>query len=64
MPHQPTVTDIRTNNIVTGLNLVTTLVDELHDALGTSCLQAVSQTALSMVTAIQVRDFVGSVQLI
>jgi hypothetical protein len=55
MPHLPTVTEIRANNITTCLKLATTLFNELHDALGTSSLQAISQVARLLITALQVR---------
>ncbi|KAJ7897533.1 hypothetical protein B0H14DRAFT_2557537 [Mycena olivaceomarginata] len=53
MAPQRTITELRINNIISGLNLAITLVDELHDALGTTSLQAIAQTTLSLVTALQ-----------
>jgi hypothetical protein len=55
MAPQRTITELRINNIISGLNLALTLVDELHDTLGTTSLQAIAQTTLSLVTALQVR---------
>ena len=60
MPHQPTITEIRTSNIVTGLRLAITVLEELNDALGTSSLQAISQRTVSLITAIQVRKSLPS----
>ena len=60
MPHQPSVTEIRASNIVTGLRLATTLVEELNDALGTSSFQAILHTTLSLIAALQVRNQVVS----
>ena len=51
MPHPPTVTEIRTNNIVTALRLASKLVDELNDALGTSSLQAIHNPVIGCCTA-------------
>ena len=56
MPDQHSVTEIRASNIVAGLRLATTLVEELNDALGTSSLQAILHTTLSLVVALQVRN--------
>ncbi|KAJ7512271.1 hypothetical protein B0H11DRAFT_2346256 [Mycena galericulata] len=53
MPHQPTVTETRINNIISGLKPAVTLLNEIHDAFGTPFVQAISNTTLSLITTIQ-----------
>ncbi|KAJ7474960.1 hypothetical protein FB451DRAFT_1465264 [Mycena latifolia] len=53
MPPQPTVADIRLNNIITCLAPVVTLLNELSDAFGTPFVPAISNTTLSLMTAVQ-----------
>ncbi|KAJ7333965.1 P-loop containing nucleoside triphosphate hydrolase protein [Mycena albidolilacea] len=49
MPHQPTVTEIRLNNTVASFRLVTTILNELNNALGdSSILRVISNTTLSL----------------
>ncbi|KAJ7472960.1 hypothetical protein B0H11DRAFT_2195851 [Mycena galericulata] len=53
MPHQPTITETRINNIIIGLKPAVTLLNEIHDAFGTPFVQAISNTTLSLITIIQ-----------
>ncbi|KAJ7452318.1 hypothetical protein FB451DRAFT_1374162 [Mycena latifolia] len=53
MSPQPTVTDIRLNNTITCLAPVITLLNELSDAFGTPFVPAISNTTLSLITAVQ-----------
>ncbi|KAJ7493536.1 hypothetical protein FB451DRAFT_1077291, partial [Mycena latifolia] len=53
MPRQPTVTEIRLNSIVDSLTPVLPLLNELNDAFGTPFVQAISNTTLSLITAVQ-----------
>ncbi|KAF7358550.1 hypothetical protein MVEN_00906300 [Mycena venus] len=45
--------EARANNITASLKLATTLMEDLQDALGTTSLQAISQTTKSLVTVLQ-----------
>jgi hypothetical protein len=60
MPHQSEIADIRINNIVTGVRLATTLFKELDNLFWTSSLQAISQTSLSLITLLEVRNLIPS----
>jgi hypothetical protein len=60
MPHQSEIADIRINNIVTGVRLATTLFKELDNLFWTSSLQAISQTSLSLITLLEVRNPIPS----
>ncbi|KAJ7142604.1 hypothetical protein C8R44DRAFT_725941 [Mycena epipterygia] len=53
MPTQPTVTDSRLNNILACLNPTIPLLNEVNDAFGTPFIKAISNTTLSLVTAVQ-----------
>ncbi|KAJ7451885.1 hypothetical protein FB451DRAFT_1409498 [Mycena latifolia] len=53
MSPQPTVTDIHLNNTITCLAPVVTLLNELSDAFGTPFVPAISNTTLSLITAVQ-----------
>ncbi|KAJ7142594.1 hypothetical protein C8R44DRAFT_725932 [Mycena epipterygia] len=53
MPTQRTVTDSRLNNILVCLTSTITLLNEVNDAFGTSFIKAISNTTLSLVTAVQ-----------
>ncbi|KAJ7482429.1 hypothetical protein FB451DRAFT_1441679 [Mycena latifolia] len=53
MSPQLTVTDIRLNNTITCLAPVITLLNELSDAFGTPFVPAISNTTLSLITAVQ-----------
>ncbi|KAJ7452000.1 hypothetical protein FB451DRAFT_1524634 [Mycena latifolia] len=53
MSPQPTVTDIRLNNTITCLAPVIALLNELSDAFGTPFVPAISNTTLSLITAVQ-----------
>ncbi|KAJ7832787.1 P-loop containing nucleoside triphosphate hydrolase protein, partial [Mycena olivaceomarginata] len=53
MPYQPTVIEIRIVNIIGCLESAITLLDELNKAFRTPFLQAISNTTLSLITAVQ-----------
>ncbi|KAJ7439091.1 hypothetical protein FB451DRAFT_1447390 [Mycena latifolia] len=53
MPREPTVTDIRVNNIVACLNPAVPLLKEISDAFGTPFIPAIASTTLSLITAVQ-----------
>ncbi|KAJ7089102.1 hypothetical protein C8R44DRAFT_958249 [Mycena epipterygia] len=53
MPHPPTATEIRLNGIVTTLSAIVPLLDKLSGAFGTSFIQAISSTTVSVMTAVQ-----------
>ncbi|KAJ7432925.1 hypothetical protein FB451DRAFT_1196692 [Mycena latifolia] len=53
MPQQPTITEIRLNNIITCLTSAIPLLNELHDGFGTPFVQAISNTTLSLITGLQ-----------
>ncbi|KAJ7435502.1 hypothetical protein FB451DRAFT_1379364 [Mycena latifolia] len=53
MPRQPTITEIRLDNIVACLTPVVALLNELNDACGPSFVQAISNTTLSLITGVQ-----------
>ncbi|KAJ7433054.1 hypothetical protein FB451DRAFT_1420083 [Mycena latifolia] len=53
MAHQPTVAEIRLNNIITCLAPVIRLLNELRDAFGTPFILAISNTTLSLITIVQ-----------
>ncbi|KAJ7142606.1 hypothetical protein C8R44DRAFT_725944 [Mycena epipterygia] len=53
MPSQPTVTEIRLNNILACLTPTITLLNEVNDAFGTPFIKAILNTTLSLVTAVQ-----------
>ncbi|KAJ7451914.1 hypothetical protein FB451DRAFT_1524463 [Mycena latifolia] len=56
MPPQPTVAEIRLNNTLTCLAPVITLLTELSDAFGTPFVPAISNTTLSLMTAVQLAN--------
>ncbi|KAJ7452600.1 hypothetical protein FB451DRAFT_1100740 [Mycena latifolia] len=53
MPHQPTVTEIRMNNIVTCLTSVIPLLKELNHAFGPPFVQAIVNTTASLIPGVQ-----------
>ncbi|KAJ7473299.1 hypothetical protein FB451DRAFT_1174950 [Mycena latifolia] len=53
MPHEPSVTDIQLSSIIACLNVVLPLLNELHDGCGTPFLQAISNTGLGLISAVQ-----------
>ncbi|KAJ7462864.1 hypothetical protein FB451DRAFT_1494898 [Mycena latifolia] len=53
MSPQPTATNIRLNNTISCLAPVITLLNELSDAFGTPFVPAISNTTLSLITAVQ-----------
>ncbi|KAJ7452573.1 hypothetical protein FB451DRAFT_1185678 [Mycena latifolia] len=50
MPHQPTVTEIRMNNIVTCLTTVIPLLEQLYNAFCPPFVEAIVNTTLSLIT--------------
>jgi glutamate racemase len=54
MAPQPTLTEIRLNNIITCLTLAITTLDELQDVFGTPFLGVISSAAVSLITALEV----------
>ncbi|KAJ7447005.1 hypothetical protein FB451DRAFT_1536756 [Mycena latifolia] len=56
MSRQPTVIEIRLNNTITCLAPVITLLNELSDAFGTPFVPAISNTTLSLITAVQLTN--------
>ncbi|KAJ7469544.1 P-loop containing nucleoside triphosphate hydrolase protein, partial [Mycena latifolia] len=53
MPRKPAISDIQLNSIVTCLNTVLPLLNDLHDGLGTPFVQAISNTTLDLLSAVQ-----------
>ncbi|KAJ7134000.1 hypothetical protein C8R43DRAFT_1110272 [Mycena crocata] len=53
MPREPTVFDIRSNNIITCSKLAVSLLNDIHDAYGTPFVQAIANTTLSILDTIQ-----------
>ncbi|KAJ7455843.1 hypothetical protein FB451DRAFT_1184133 [Mycena latifolia] len=53
MSPQPTVTEIRLNNIITCFSPVITLLNELSDVFGTPFVPAISNTTLSLIAVVQ-----------
>ncbi|KAJ7493538.1 hypothetical protein FB451DRAFT_1490684 [Mycena latifolia] len=53
MPRQPAITEIRLTNIIACLTPAISLLNELHDTLGTPFVLAISNTTLSLITAVQ-----------
>ncbi|KAJ7442868.1 hypothetical protein FB451DRAFT_1190385 [Mycena latifolia] len=53
MPHQPTISDIHLNSVVACLNTVLPLLNDLHDGFGTPFMQAISNTTLNLLSAVQ-----------
>jgi hypothetical protein len=56
MPRHNIVTEARLNTITVYLTPALALLDELNDAFGSSFVQPISKTALSLITAVQVRN--------
>jgi hypothetical protein len=54
MPRQPTFTEIRLNNFAASLATALTLLNELNDAFGPPFIQPISNTILSLITAVKV----------
>ncbi|KAF7354556.1 hypothetical protein MSAN_01368700 [Mycena sanguinolenta] len=48
-----TVTEILVNNIVVSVNAVVPLLEELHDGFGPPFIQAILNTAISLIHALQ-----------
>ncbi|KAJ7797980.1 hypothetical protein B0H14DRAFT_3546462 [Mycena olivaceomarginata] len=53
MPRQPTLTEIRLNNITACLTPAVTLLSELNDAFGPTFIQPISNTVLSLMSMVQ-----------
>ncbi|KAJ7440871.1 hypothetical protein FB451DRAFT_1442779 [Mycena latifolia] len=53
MSRQPSVTEIRLNNIISCLTPTLALLDELGDTFGTPFVPAISNTTLSLISALQ-----------
>ncbi|KAF8147100.1 hypothetical protein K438DRAFT_1989954 [Mycena galopus ATCC 62051] len=53
MPRQPTVTEIRLNNITAHLIQALALLNELNDAFGPPFVHPISNTIASLITAVQ-----------
>jgi branched-subunit amino acid permease len=58
MFHQPTVPEVRLNNIGACLTTAITLLSELSDTFGTPFVPAISNTAFSLITVIQVSKLI------
>ncbi|KAJ7443271.1 hypothetical protein FB451DRAFT_1190177 [Mycena latifolia] len=56
MPHKPTISDIQLNSIITCVNAVLPLLNDLHDGLGTPFMHAISNTTLNLLPAVQVTE--------
>ncbi|KAJ7240639.1 hypothetical protein B0H12DRAFT_1074717 [Mycena haematopus] len=52
MPRQPTVSEIRLNDAITCLRPVISLLNDLHDALGTPFVPIISSITLSLINAV------------
>ncbi|KAJ7469548.1 hypothetical protein FB451DRAFT_1476386 [Mycena latifolia] len=53
MPREPTITDIHLSSVVACLNTVLPLLDNLHDGFGTPFMQAISNTTIELLSAVQ-----------
>ncbi|KAJ7443263.1 P-loop containing nucleoside triphosphate hydrolase protein [Mycena latifolia] len=53
MPREPAISDIHLNSIIACLNAVLPLLNNLHDGLGTPFVQAISNTTLHLLSAVQ-----------
>ncbi|KAJ7113031.1 hypothetical protein C8R44DRAFT_741372 [Mycena epipterygia] len=53
MPHQPTITALRLENIIACLKPAVTVLGEIHDSFGTPFVQAIVNTTLSLITVVQ-----------
>ncbi|KAJ7469512.1 hypothetical protein FB451DRAFT_1476331 [Mycena latifolia] len=53
MPRKPAISNIQLNSIVACLNSVLPLLNDLHDGLGTPFVQAISNTTLNLLSAVQ-----------
>jgi hypothetical protein len=60
MSCQPRVTETRLNTITAYLMPAVKLLDDINDAFGSSFLQPISKTTLSLIKGVQVTDFVIS----
>ena len=55
MPHQPTVTEIRFNNITASLAPALTVLKGLDDAVGPPFIKPISMILQSLINALQVQ---------
>ncbi|KAJ7493668.1 hypothetical protein FB451DRAFT_1164546 [Mycena latifolia] len=53
MPNQPTITEIRLKNIIASLTPAISLLNELNDGFRAPFVQAISNTTLSLIAAVQ-----------
>ncbi|KAJ7472861.1 P-loop containing nucleoside triphosphate hydrolase protein [Mycena galericulata] len=53
MPRQPTVTETRVNNVIACLKPAIPLLNDVHDAYGTPFVQAILNTSVALIAAIQ-----------
>ncbi|KAJ7494086.1 hypothetical protein FB451DRAFT_1164955 [Mycena latifolia] len=53
MPREPAMSDIHLNSIVVCLNTVLPLLNNLHDGFGTPFMQAISNTTVNLLSAVQ-----------
>ncbi|KAF8140921.1 hypothetical protein K438DRAFT_1879175 [Mycena galopus ATCC 62051] len=53
MPRQPTISEIRLNDTIACLGPALSLLNDLHDALGTPFIPAISTTTVSLIAAVQ-----------
>jgi hypothetical protein len=54
MPRQPSVTEIRLDNIIAFLTPALAILNELNDAFGPPFVQAISNTILSLINTLKV----------
>jgi hypothetical protein len=57
MPHQPTATETRLNNIVAYLTPTLTLLKGLDDAFGPPFIQTISNTVEALISIAEVGSF-------
>lgn len=55
-PTQPTITDIRVNNIISTLSPLVSVLEEISNAFGTPFMKAIVHTTQSLLTAIRAND--------
>ncbi|KAJ7469497.1 hypothetical protein FB451DRAFT_1400350 [Mycena latifolia] len=53
MPREPTIRNIHLDSVVACLNTVLPLLNDLHDGFGTPFVQAISNTTLNLLSAMQ-----------
>jgi hypothetical protein len=55
MPLQPSVTEIRLNNVLSCLKVAVGLLNMLNDSFSTPFLPAISRTTLALINEVEVR---------